>query len=77
MIQTTGPEPKPVRVNVAGGGELVVDLRWAKRSCRHCHGTGVIGVRLLDGGKRRESILCACVVKEHARRQKAVAADGQ
>ncbi|HSC14608.1 MAG TPA: hypothetical protein VLI71_05790 [Gammaproteobacteria bacterium] len=67
LIPKSGPESKPVRID---GTEMVVDLNWAKRSCKHCHGTGFLGTRLIDGGKKREKIVCTCVGKEFARRQR-------
>lgn len=65
-------EQIPVRID---GTDLVVDLGWAKRGCRHCHGTGVMGVRVLAGGKKRERIICTCVGKEVMRRKQVLDAD--
>ena len=60
-------EPKPVRIT---GTDMVVDLRWAKRSCKSCYGTGFLGTRLT--GKKREQIVCSCIAKEYVRRQRAL-----
>jgi len=40
---------------------------WAKRSCKHCHGTGVAGVRVdapSGGAVVRNEIACQCAVKK-------------
>jgi len=47
------PEPKMRAVSA--------DLTLAKRSCRHCYGTGIQGTLLKNGERYR--ILCRCVEK--------------
>jgi len=37
------------------------DLKRAKRSCKRCHGTGVMGFLVKKEGKSR--IICPCVVR--------------
>lgn len=65
---TTAPSTK-VMISAAKQ-PFEVDLAWAKPGCRHCHGTGWMGMRLINGGKTRERIVCACVAKEYAKRKR-------
>lgn len=39
--------------------ESKLDLGKAKKSCRHCYGTGIIGTMHLTG----QRVVCSCVVK--------------
>jgi len=69
-------EPKIVEAQVGNGGKIRIDLALAKRSCKHCYGTGLFGTRLHKDGTR-EGLLCSCVWKAHqARLKEKEAADG-
>jgi len=52
-----GINAAPMRVRLASD----IDLNRAKKSCKRCHGTGIVGERIVE--EHRIPIICRCVVR--------------